>query len=71
MDFLRSKAGFCHIVSLSILAFHLFSEQIPADCHEFSIGLKKNALGNGLSLEQYQKNLRLCRTGRAEAATSL
>lgn len=52
------KASFLYnnsIVFLNIIEFHLFSEQIPADCHEFSIALKKKNLGNGLFISQYQK----------------
>lgn len=39
------KVGFLYnnsIVFLNIIEFHLFSEQIPADCHEFRIALKKS-----------------------------
>lgn len=42
------KVGFLYnnsIVFLNIIEFHLFPKQIPADCHEFRIALKKKSQG--------------------------
>lgn len=66
------KVGFLYnnsIVFLNIIEFHLFPKQIPADCHEFRIALKKKKAREWSVYITLSKNLRLCRVGRAEAAT--